>query len=385
MRQLAQRRRHDRGIAHPVVREHARKPQGLRLLGADELLAPGHRARHEQGSLVQRQDFAKGIVTAHRHHAGGGRHQRLHLGVEGNRLKTVVPGDPLEELGLAVGLHERTQDDERRVRQMRVGLVGAQHPIDQYLAVAAAARGYQEERLVGYRHRRGGVLRHAARQVTGEHHLFAHRGGHRNALERIADLRQAVDPDLVVQVAQRRHRVLAPPLAGQLLGVVEHVAQPQHQGRAACLQALERLAHLAAQSQRLLVDDEDVRVEYFRRVLDDRGPHGQGLLDVDVQAERRVLAIAQLDDAGYADKIDPRPVVEVADDRRAGKDQYRHARMTLDQGMGDRPAPAQMAESERVVAVDQDPGVAAARYHDQSPAVARSSANYGTARRSMKW
>ena len=72
---------------------------------------------------------------------------------------------------------------------------------------------------------------------------------------------------------------------------------------------------LAPKTQRLLVDDENIGIEYLGGVLDDRGPHRQGFLDVDVKVERRVLAVAELDHAWNTYEIDARAEVEAADNR----------------------------------------------------------------------
>ena len=69
-------------------------------------------------------------------------------------------------------------------------------------------------------------------------------------------------------------------------------------------QQVERRAHLAAQSERFLVDDQDVGIEDVGGMADDRGAHRQRLLDVDMQVERDILAVSQLDYAGNAHKID---------------------------------------------------------------------------------
>ena len=82
--------------------------------------------------------------------------------------------------------------------------------------------------------------------------------------------------------------------------------------------------------------------------------------DVEVQVERGVLAVAQLDHARHAHEIDARAEVEAADDRRARKDQHRELLVALDQRVRDRAAAAQVAEAERVVAVDQYAAVAPA-------------------------
>ena len=187
--------------------------------------------------------------------------------------------------------------------------------------------------------------------------LLAHRFRQLDPFQRIADLRQAIDPDVVVEIAQRRHDVLALPFRGQQVGIVHDVAQAQDQRHAAILQHPERVLDLAAQAQRLLVDDEDVGIEDVRGVMDDRAADLQRLIDVDMQVEGGVVAVAQLDDAGDAHEIDPGAEVEAADDRRARHDQDRELLVLLHQGMRDGAAAPQMPETEGVVAVDQYPGI----------------------------
>src|SRR5690349_21865350 len=80
-----------------------------------------------------------------------------------------------------------------------------------------------------------------------------------------------------------------------------------------------------------------------------------------MQVERGVFTVAKLDHTGNADEVHPAAEVETADDRRARQDQDREVLVTLDQRMGDRPAAAQVAEAESVVAVNQHATVLAAR------------------------
>ena len=72
-----------------------------------------------------------------------------------------------------------------------------------------------------------------------------------------------------------------------------------------------------------------------------------------MEAERDILAVAQLDDAGYAHKVNTGTKIEAADDRRTRQDQDGQRGIRLDQRMGYRAAAAQMAETKTVVAVNQ--------------------------------
>src|SRR5439155_19611499 len=85
--------------------------------------------------------------------------------------------------------------------------------------------------------------------------------------------------------------------------------------------------------------------------------------DVEVQVERRVLAVTQLDHAGHAHEVDARAEVEAADDRRARQDQDRELLVALDQRVRDRAATAQVAEAEGVMAVNEYAAILALRSH----------------------
>ena len=115
--------------------------------------------------------------------------------------------------------------------------------------------------------------------------------------------------------------------------------------------------HLALQTERLLVDEEEVGPKALGRLLDDRRADRHRLVEVDVQTERLVFAVVQLDDARDANEIDAGQEVEAADDRRSRQDQHRYALEAVDDRVRDRAAAAQVAEPEAVVAVDQYPGI----------------------------
>jgi hypothetical protein len=202
--------------------------------------------------------------------------------------------------------------------------------------------------------RRIGVQRQFAAQIARVDQLVAHRRRHHDALQRLVDLGQAVDPDLVVEVAQRRHDLLAVPFPGELLGIVHDVAQAHHDRRAALLQHAQGRLHLAAQAERLLVDDEQVGPVDVGSVADDAGAHLERVLDADPEVGRIVLAgVDLLDHARDAHEVDARAEFIRADDRRARDDQDGDRAIGLDERIGDRAATADMAETVRVVAVEQ--------------------------------
>ena len=132
------------------------------------------------------------------------------------------------------------------------------------------------------------------------------------------------------------------------------------------MQHAQGLPDLAFQSQGLLVNDEDIRVEGHRRVPDDGFPNGERLIKLDVQAQRGIAAILQLDDPGNSDKVHPGTELKVADDRRSRKDQDRDALVAAHQFIGDRSAAAEMAEPEAVVTVYQYTAVIETGAHRES-------------------
>src|SRR3546814_17636422 len=96
-----------------------------------------------------------------------------------------------------------------------------------------------------------------------------------------------------------------------------------------CLQHLQRVLDLAAQPPRLLVDDEHVGIEMLGGVPDDGGAELHRLLDVHVQRQRGVVAVAQLNDAGEPDEVDAGAEVEDADAPRPREDQEATPRLRL--------------------------------------------------------
>ena len=355
----AQRRGHGAPVPAVLVAQHPDQPELLGARRADGLLQPRAAARHDDRRLVEGEDFAERVVPAHRDHPGRTRHEVLEPRVERDRLDPIEPCDAHAELLPAPRPHERPEHDQGRMRQIRIRLVGAEDPVDEIFAVAAPAGGHEDERF-GQRGRGpypGRVVGRRALEIARVGHLLANRLRDSETRERIAYLRQAVDENVVVQGLERRHRVLSLPLLGEQGGIVHHVAQAQHEAGPARLERFQRALDLPSQAERFLVDDEDVGREHLGGVPDDGGPHPQHLPDVHVQAERGVLAVAQLDDARHADEVDPGAEIEAPDDRRARQDEHGQRLAARHQRVRDGPAPAQMPEPEGVVAVDQHPGV----------------------------
>jgi hypothetical protein len=116
----------------------------------------------------------------------------------------------------------------------------------------------------------------------------------------------------------------------------------------------EDVGHLAAQAQGLLIDDEQVGIVGLGGVADDRGADRQSLGNVDMQVQRRVVAVAQLDHPGHAHEIHPRLEIEGAGDLRSRDDEDVNALEVLRQRMRDRSAATKVPKAERVMAVHED-------------------------------
>ena len=197
----------------------------------------------------------------------------------------------------------------------------------------------------------------AALQEAHEIHPGADAGRHFQPDQRIVEFRRPIDPDRVVELVDLAHHVLALPFGVQQMRRVHHVAQPQHQPGAAGLQIGQRLFHLAVQAHRLLVDDEHVGLKGLRGMQDDRLPHLQRLVQVDMPLQRGIFAVPQLDDAGDLHEIDARAIVEGPGDGGARHDQHVQPAVILDQRMGDGAAASQMPQTEGVMAVHEDAGI----------------------------
>ena len=145
VRETAKGGRHHARIAPLILGQHRQQAKLGGALGPDELLQAWRRPRYDQRTLVERQDLAKGVVAAHRDDASRTRHQTFEPGVKGDRPHIVELGRSAGENRSLFRQHERAEDQQGRVRNSPIVLVGRQHQIDQSLAIPAAARGDQQE------------------------------------------------------------------------------------------------------------------------------------------------------------------------------------------------------------------------------------------------
>ena len=356
MRKAFQRRRHGLGAAvAPGLAglQHAHQSQILSACGPHVLLQPRLGAWNHQGAFVEGQDLAEGVVAAHADDADGPLHQALHLRVEGQRLHLVQAVDACHEVSLLFAAHEGAQHDQRGMWDRSVAFVGRQDPVHDGFAIAAAADGDQNVGF-GDLFQIDGLRCRGSRpaQIAGVADALGDGGRQVETGQWLTDLRQPVDPDIVVVLAQRRQNVLALPFVRQHLGIVHHVPQAQHAGHPALVHQAECRRDLAAQAQWLLVHDEEVGIENVGRVFDDRGAQGQRVFDGQRQGQGGVFAVAQLDHAGNAYEIDPAAEVEAADNRGSGEDQHTGLAVGFHEGMRDLPAAPQVAQAEGIVTVD---------------------------------
>ncbi len=134
-------------------------------------------------------------------------------------------------------------------------------------------------------------------------------------LERAVKILDAIDPYFIVKGIDIWKHLFLHPLLQQGLRRIEHIAQTEHRANTARFQVMQGVTHFAVQTQRFLVNDEQVGRIDLGGLANDRLANRQGFAQVDVQAQRGVLAIVQLDDARYANEIHPRLEFKTADHR----------------------------------------------------------------------
>ena len=238
------------------------------------------------------------------------------MGVKGNDLDIVQYSCPFDEIGLGFRRHERTQHDQRGIRLLAIYLIGTDHPIDHHFTIATAAGGDQDIGTVNLcRLGQVAIAGNLPPQIPGIGHFAAHGIRHIDSRQRIMNLRQAIDPDRIKQVLQGGHDILAFPFRFQQVRVIHYIAQPKDRRHPPIPHNMQRLFHLSPQAQRFLVDDKQVGIEHAGRVADDGFPQRQSIFNVDMQLQRGVVAIAQLDHTRNPHKINAAAKIKAADDR----------------------------------------------------------------------
>ena len=358
-RQRAQLLGHPARRAPAVVRQHAHQTELLGPRRPQELLAARHRARHDQRRLAEREDLAEGVVAAHRDHAQRAQQQALEAGIEGDRIDLVEPRRAILEREALLEVHERAEHQQRGIRDARVGLIRAQHPVDQILAVAAAAGGDQDvglgRQLVLVRLRRRG--RHGATQVAGEGDL----PGERHACwpARSADRRSAAG-----RTPRSRHRDRAGPdrrscAATRRAGSWARPSRRAGPARAAC----------PAPSSSVRVSSTSPRSPSGS--LSTRNRWGSKMSAVCWMIELRMSSVCSMSMCSCRGVYSPlRSLITPGTRTKSTRDLKSKLPMIgepdrirtercgklLDQMVSDRAAAAQMPQAETVVAEDQQPG-----------------------------
>ena len=220
-----------------------------------------------------------------------------------------------------------------------------------------------------------GVLRQvdvgARRSVCGEE---AGEVGHVHELrrdlaggDRVVHGAVAVDPQLVVEVSDAVDAHVFP-LAHRGHRVVEHLAQAQHD---ACIGLLrpelgERLVEFAVRTERVAVDDDQVRSEGQKSARDDRGAQSPDPLRRDIEPAGNVggegtvpavLPLRSLRDAGDQEPVPAVGQGELGGIARAGDDEAGHRTASRlghasGQGLGDRKVAPRVAQAHGVMRVE---------------------------------
>ena len=241
--------------------------------GADGLLEARFLAGDDEGGGGSGEDLAHGVVAAHGDH-GGGLADPVGQARAGAHDGGGGSGEGLGA-GEAVLVELRSRHDDVVVP---AGHPRARRRLDQGPSVGAPA-GRGED--VGAGEPPGvGVHVGAPRgQVAGEEGPRGQGGRDLTAAGGVVDAGVAVDPDLVDQGRQGVGAAQSLPLAGRDGGVVEDVAQSQDDARlrVGAAQRPQRGLELAADPQRVAVDDDQVGGESLERGPQDRRAQRDGL------------------------------------------------------------------------------------------------------------
>ena len=156
---------------------------------------------------------------------------------------------------------------------------------------------------------------------------------------------------------QLRHAL--PTVAGDLLGddarLVEHVAQPEHQGGTAVAGQLQARLQLAGRAVRMAVDDHDVRRGQLDLLDEAARACLHGLLERQLGAV--VAAGRVLEQRRHTDDLDPGVVADPVEPAGHAGDQHdAGVRVTGEDCAGDQRVAPDMAEPEAVVGVEQVSG-----------------------------
>ena len=264
--------------------------------------------------------------------------------------------NPVIETGPRLGFHEGSVDDQRMGAEGGVGLVGAQHPIHQCLAIAATASGHEDVRLIGDLGAcLGWPVRRSPAQIAGIAHTIQQRLWQAQSFKRFADLRDPVDPDLVIEAFDGFGGILAGPFDGERLDIVQNIANAQNQPRTARFQRFERPCQFVAETPGLLVHDGNVRGEGTGGCFDNAAAQADHFVDRHREVLRRIAAIGQFHHTRKAHMVDAFSKVEAPGNGGSRNNQRRETGIRFGKCRCNGPGSTQVPQPERVMAVEQRP------------------------------
>ncbi len=163
------------------------------------MLLAGADPRNDQGTLVERQDLAERVVSAHRHDPGGGFHQDLGTVVEIDEMQGAVGLRPAAKIVALLGLHEGAEHHDDRPGQRGIVVMGGDDLMHQLGAIPSPADRDQQRigRHVGERGRR--AARHFAPQKARPIEAGTERLRGIETLQGIVEVARSIDPDGIVE------------------------------------------------------------------------------------------------------------------------------------------------------------------------------------------
>jgi hypothetical protein len=159
----------------------------------------------------------------------------------------------------------------------------------------------------------------------------------------------AVDEHSVVVFLDRPRDVRLLPLGVHLRRLVEDVAEADHRPASIGLQRFERGEQFAACAERMLVGEDDGRLERVDGRLQQRVADGDDVRAPDGEAASRVLLVRDLAESGQLDHVHARRDAERLDLVCAGREQDGSFGLCHGQGGRDCQVAPRMTEAEAVV------------------------------------
>ena len=195
-------------------------------------------------------------------------------------------------------------------------------------------------------------------QIPGVAHFRAHGIDETILADGVEDRRISIDPDGVVVLSNRVQVGLIRPGAPYGLGIVKHVAQPEHAaGARAFLQRLEGRCKLARDPSGQVVHDQQVWLEDLHRAPNHAGPESDQVPVGEVRQEPGIVTPVGLPAEGWKCHT----VHALGQQERTGLPRLRdHHDRRLQRGaaqrLGYRSVPPNMAKSNHSLRIQRDSG-----------------------------